>query len=66
MPHPGLSDRGVLFLELAELNPDARTLDGFDAAYVGFDFNVIGAWVGNGTPCFLKRMEAKRCSERRK
>ncbi len=28
-----------------------------------FDYNVIGAWVGDGTPCFLRRMTLEDAEE---
>lgn len=33
--------------ELAELNPDALTADGFDDAYIGF---IENRWTGDGLP----------------
>lgn len=78
-----------LIVELAEINPEAQTADGFEDALIGicyrfgsdplaaydreecikilmardgmdrddaeefFEFNVIGSWVGVGTPVFI-------------
>lgn len=77
---------------LADVSPDAMTLDGFDEALVGivhrfgqmplaaydrtkiieilmrdgigyqeateyYEFNMIGAWVGEGTPVFIDLMD---------
>ncbi len=28
-----------------------------------FDYNVIGAWVGEGTPCYLRRMTLDEACE---
>lgn len=36
----------------------------FDEAVEYFEFNIIGAWVGAGTPCFIEDMTIEEAKER--
>jgi hypothetical protein len=36
----------------------------FDEAQEYFEFNIIGAWVGSGTPCFIEDMSIEEAKER--
>ncbi len=34
-----------------------------DEATEFFEFNILGAWVGEGTPCFVKLLPIDMCIE---
>ena len=36
----------------------------FDEAQEYFEFNIIGAWVGSGTPCFIEDISIEEAKER--
>jgi hypothetical protein len=43
--------------DLAKVIETLMTRDGMDEedAIEFYEFNIVGAWVGDGTPCFLRR-----------
>jgi hypothetical protein len=36
----------------------------FEEAQEFFEFNIIGAWVGSGTPCFIEEISISEAKER--